>query len=586
MALSNYNQTLQPPLKTLPSSALRAVFKEGYSSKDFACDILSGIVVGIVALPLAMALAIGVGVPPQYGLYTAIIAGGIVPLLGGSRFQITGPTAAFIVILAPIYSNFGLGGLLFSGLLAGVILVTIGVARLGKFIQFIPHSVTTGFTAGIGTVIAFYQIKDFLGLQIEKSPNSFIDKLKMTWAAFPTFQIQEFGTGLGTLILLLLIPKITKKIPAPLIALSLAGIGIALLRYFDPGLEVATIGSRFHTVIFGKEFAGIPQILPQFATPWSLVGVGGRSIELSFETIRILFSSAFAVAVLGAIESLLSAMIADGMAGTKHDPDSELIAIGIGNILCPFFGGIPATGAIARTATNIRYGGKSPLSGFFHALFILVSILVAAPLLSYLPMASLAALLLIVAWNMSDVKHFNHILQVAPKGEIFILLTCYFLTVIFDMVTSVFVGVTLASFIFMQRMASISRVQLIADDHPSLNIKLPSGVMLYEVAGPLFFAAAETAMGTLRRLAGQTKAIIFDMRGVPIMDETGLVAFENAVIRLRKQGIFVLVSELQKQPHDLFRKSFDKSSMSSDSHPIICADIKRALMKIQELGLS
>ncbi len=387
MARSHYNLSKPPPFSTLPAAALRTVLNEGYSRQNLISDILSGIVVGIVALPLAMALAIGVGVAPQYGLYTSIVAGGIVPLLGGSRFQITGPTAAFIVILAPIFLKYGLGGLLFSGLLAGFILLALGIGRLGKFIQFIPHPVTTGFTAGIGTVIAFLQLKDLLGLKLEHTPDQFVERFIAMVQAIGTFNSNELIIGLGTLALLIFVPKTTKRVPAPLIALALASVVVVVLHGILPGFNVTTIGSRFHTTIFGKEFLGIPQIIPQFAFPWSLSSVGGKSFDLTLDSVRTLFPSAFAIAMLGAIESLLSAMVADGMAGTKHDPDSELIALGVGNILCPFFGGIPATGAIARTATNIRYGGRSPIAGFVHALFILAAILVAAPLLSYLPMA-------------------------------------------------------------------------------------------------------------------------------------------------------------------------------------------------------
>lgn len=574
MARSNYYLPKPPPLNTLPAAALRAVFQEGYSRQHLRSDILAGIVVGIVALPLAMALAIGVGVPPQYGLYTSIFAGSVVPLLGGSRFQVTGPTAAFIVILAPIYLKFGLGGLLFSGLLAGLILLFIGLMRFGRFIKFIPHPVTVGFTAGIGTVIAVLQLKDFFGLSLEHNPEHFVERVFEMIKAVGTFNLSEFSVGLATLLLLIFVPRMTKKIPAPLIALFSVSLAAALIHYFFPQFNVSTIGSRFHTVIFGKEFSGIPRILPQFSAPWSMASVGGKSIDLTMDSIRVLFPSAFAIAMLGAIESLLSAMVADGMAGTRHDPDAELMALGIGNIVCPFFGGIPATGAIARTATNIRYGGRSPIASVIHGLVILVAVLAAAPLLSYLPMAGLAALLMIVAWNMSDVKHFLHIVKVAPKSDTTVLLVCYFLTVIFDMVTAVSVGVGLAALLFMERMASASSSKLISEEHPVLHVKLPQGVILYEVAGPLFFGAAEKAMETLRTVGKQTRAIIFYMKAVPIMDETGLVAFESALNRLNQQGVLTVITELQNQPSYVLKKA---KIAAREDKLVFCQSIENAV---------
>ncbi len=574
MARSHYHLPQLPPFKSLPAAALRAVWNEGYTGEHLRADVLAGLIVGTVALPLAMALAIGVGVPPQYGLYTSILAGGIVPLLGGSRFQVTGPTAAFIVILAPIFLKFGLGGLLIAGFLAGVLLILMGVARFGRLIQFIPHPVTTGFTAGIGTVIAVLQLTDLLGLHLERPPEHFLDRIMVMVHSLPTLNISEFLVGLVTLTALVYIPKLTQKIPAPIITLSAAGVIVALIHHLHPSFEVATIGSRFHTVVFGKEFFGIPQILPQFATPWSLTDVGGKSIALTFGSIQALLPSAFAIAMLGAIESLLSAVVADGMAGTKHDPDSELIALGVGNMICPFFGGIAATGALARTATNFRYGARSPIAATVHAIVILAAILILAPLLSYLPMASLAALLLVVAWNMSDAKHFIHIAKIAPKSDVLVLLTCYFLTVIFDMVTAVSVGIVLASLLFMQRMASISSSQLIAEEHPGLHIKLPRGIMLYEVAGPLFFGAADRAMETLRTVGGQTKAIIFYMKGVPIMDETGLVAFENALDRLQRQGVLALVTEVQRQPGQVLKKA---QIVERPGQLMFCPDVKSAV---------
>lgn len=378
--------------------ALRRALSKGYRAQDLRADVLAGIVVGVVALPLSMALAIAVGAPPQHGLYTAIFAGLSVSLLGGCKFQVTGPTAAFVVILAPIVSKHGLGGLLTAGLMAGVLLVAMGAFRLGSLIKFIPYPVTTGFTAGIATVIATLQIKDVFGLTVGAMPEHYVEKVTSLWQARGSAQPSEVVVAAVTLALLILVPRVTKRIPAPLIAIGAVAGGAALIHHFAPAFSVATIGSRFHTTVHGVDVAGIPPVVPTPSVPWAG--------SFSFALIRDLFPAAFAIAMLGAIESLLSAVIADGMTGTKHDPNSELVGLGIGNIVAPFFGGIAATGALARTATSIRAGARSPIACATHSVVVLLAILVLAPLVSYVPMASLAALLLLVAWNMSEMRHF------------------------------------------------------------------------------------------------------------------------------------------------------------------------------------
>src|ERR1700737_376965 len=555
MAKTRYTPGTVESFAPSPAAALRAVLREGYSLADLRADVLAGLVVGIVALPRSVALAIPVGAPPQHGLYTAIVAGIAVPLLGGSRFQITGPTAAFIVILAPIHVKFGLAGLLLSGGLAGVILIAMGLFRLGKLIQFIPHPVTTGFTAGIGTVIGVLQLKDLLGLELVRVPAHFLPQLGAMWEARASASAAEIAIGAGTLALLVLVPRITKRVPAPLLALSAAAVAAALLQEVDPGFHVATIGSRFHTVIDGQVVLGVPRLPPLPLLPWHLPGPEGLGFSLSFATVRTLLHSAIAIAILGAIESLLSAVVADAMAGTKHDADAELVAIGVGNILCPFFGGIAATGAIARTATNIRYGGRSPIASVVHALAILAFVLALAPLISYLPMAALAALLLLVAWNMTDAKQFGHILKVAPKSDALILLTCYGLTVVFDMVTSVTAGIVLAAFLFMRRMAETASVQLVDSGHPHLGLQLPKRVVLYRVNGPMFFGAAEKAMDAFKAIHDRMLVCILDLGAVPAMDVTGLVALEGALARLRQQHVLALLVEVQPPPVKVLTKS-------------------------------
>lgn len=447
MALTRYQHPDKPvPFSRLPAAALRAVIREGYTAADFRSDVLAGLVVGMVALPLAMALAIAVGLPPQHGLYTAIFAGFATAFFGGSRVNVTGPTAAFIVILAPIFHRQGLAGLLLSGLLGGLILLLLGVFRLGRLIEFVPHPVTTGFTAGIAVVIATLQLKDFFGLKVEGRPEHFFDYLSAYWSARSSFSPSELGVGLCTLALLLVGRKYVRRVPAPLLVLPLAALAAYLLK-----LDVATIETRFN---------GIPRILPMPIFPWDAPGAQGAEFVFSFATLKQLLPDSFAVAMLGAIESLLCAVVADGMIRTRHDPDAELIAQGIGNLICPFFSGIAATGAIARTATSIRSGARSPIASMVHALTILLAILILAPLLGYLPMASLAALLLLVAWDMSELKHFGHTLRVAPRSDVAVLLACFTLTVVFDMVVSVTVGMVLAALLFMRRMAEITEAKV------------------------------------------------------------------------------------------------------------------------------
>src|SRR5207302_8557946 len=397
--------------------------------------------------------------------------------------------------------------------------------------QFIPHPVTTGFTAGIGTVIGVLQIKDLLGLAPAGRADHFLERVWSYLQALHTARGSELLIGLLTLAVLALLPRWTKRVPAPLVALPLAAFLAWVLH-----LEVATIGSRFVTVISGVEVHGIPRLPPLPALPWHL----GGDLPLRLATFRALFPAAIAIALLGAIESLLSAVVADAMAGTRHDPDSELLALGVGNILCQFFGGIPCTGAIARTATGIRYGSRSPMATVIHAVVVLLAVLLLAPLISYLPMAALAALLMMVAWNMSEARHFFHVLRVAPKSDVAVLLACYALTVVFDMVVAVTAGMVLAAFLFMRRMAEVSTVQLVDEGHPQHKLKLPRDTVLYEVNGPLFFGAAEMAMDAFKAIGARMRVLILQMASVPAMDITGLVALDSAPLRPRQQGLFTL----------------------------------------------
>jgi SulP family sulfate permease len=552
--------------------ALRRALRAGYDGKALRADLMSGTVVGIVALPLSMALAIATGVPPQHGLYTAIVAGAIVALLGGSKYQVTGPTAAFIVILAPIVSQHGLSGLLVAGLMAGVILVAMGLARLGKLIQFIPHPVTTGFTAGIATVIATLQIKDVFALPVPKMPDSYVEKILAMWEARHAASMADAAVAALTLALLLALPKVIKKVPAPLLAIGILTIATALLHRYVPSFSVATIGSRFHATVGGRVVDGIPPIPPPPMLPWQ----GG---ELTIDRVRGLVPAAFAIAMLGAIESLLAAVIADGMTGKRHDSNSELVALGVGNIVAPFFGGIAATGALARTATNVRSGARSPIAAVFHALVVLLAILLFAPAVAYVPMASLAGLLLLVAWNMSEMRHFAHVLKVAPKSDVFVMVTCFLLTVIVDMVAAVGVGVVMAALLFMRRMAELTKSRILTSEKGESDHEVPEGVVLYEIAGPLFFGAAQRAMYGLDTVEKRARVVVLDLGGVPAIDASGLVALESALERLRTMKKFIIIAGPLPEP----RKVFDKAKIEHQEHIVFADSLDLALQMAKDL---
>lgn len=539
-----------PPLRfPLVAWALRRSFAKGYGLRQLRADASAGIVVGIVALPLSMALGIAVGVPPQHGLYTAIVAGFTVALFGGCKFQVTGPTAAFVVILVPVVERFGLDGLLLAGFLSGLILLLMAFMRLGSLLRFIPHPVTTGFTTGIALVIATLQVPDLLGLEPISAPEHYLDRLLVYWNSRGSIDLQEVGVAATTLALLVSVPKLVTRLPAPLIALvavSAAVFGLdALLVDFD----VATIGSRFHTVVDGELTDGIPPALPEARLPWGS--------ELSFATIRELLPAAFAIAMLGAIESLLSAVVADGLTGTRHDSNAELFGLGMGNLLTPLFGGIPATGALARTATNIRAGAVSPISSAVHSIFILLCIVTLSPLVAHIPMASLAALLLVVAWNMSDVGHFVRLLRIAPKSDALVLASCFLLTVLFDMVLAIGVGIVLAALSFMRRMASITEAKLVLDStEEGRDAHLPDGVSLYEVNGPLFFGAAQSALDALHRSHRDSfSVLILHLGRVPVIDATGFAALESAIHSLSRRGKRVILVGPLPEPRSIFSRA-------------------------------
>jgi SulP family sulfate permease len=516
-------------------AALRDSLSGGYSLQMLRGDLIAGLTVGIIAIPLGMALAIAVGVAPQHGLYTGIVGGLIIALMGGSRFNISGPTAAFVVVLLPITQQYGIGGLLLVTAMSGLILLTLGLARMGNLIQFVPYPVVLGFTAGIGIVIATLQIKDFFGLQGVAQHESYLDQLQALMAALPSIQPGDTLVGAATLGVLLAWPYLTRRIPGHMVALLVGSLLAALALQMD--MQVSTLGSRFSYELDGVIHGGIPPFAPHWLLPWTLAGPDGQPLVINFNLLRELLPFALVVAMLGAIESLLCALVADGMANTRHDPNAELVGQGLGNLVVPFFGGIPATAAIARTATSVRSGARTPIAAVIHALLILLSVVLLADLFAYLPMASLAAMLLVVAWNMSEVPHLVRMLRIGPKQDAWVLVVCLVLTVLFDMVLAVGVGLVLASVLFIKRMVDLSQGATVPRiNHEALS-GLPDSVALYQIAGPLFFAAADKALSAMARHDDRVLHLVIDMHAVPSMDMSALVMFEKALEEFERRKI-------------------------------------------------
>jgi SulP family sulfate permease len=489
-------------------------------------NIVAGIVVGVVALPLAMAFAIASGARPEQGLYTAIIGGGLVSMLGGTRLQIAGPTGAFVAILAGVTAEFGIAGLQVATLMAGAILALIGIARLGGVIRFIPAPVIVGFTAGIGVVIFVGQWRDFLGLPGVAGAH-FHEELWHLVQALPQAHPATTAIALASLSLVIATPRIPglRRIPGPVVAMTAATALQALLQL--PG--VATIGTAF---------GGIPTGFPAPALP-----------QVSLGQMLALIGPAFAIAMLGAIESLLSAVVADGMAGTRHDSNQELIGQGIANVIAPLFGGFAATGAIARTATSIRNGATSPIAGIVHAATLVVFVVVAAPVAAHIPLAALAAVLFVVAWNMSDARHFARMLRTAPAADATILVVTFLLTVFADLVVAVNVGVILAILHFLRRMTESVETQIADSDSIAVELAqhgiadLPPRVMIYEIAGPMFFGAVEQFERALLQTHTDPETLIIRLRDVPFMDITGIETLHEVVDKIRARGVRVLLCE-------------------------------------------
>ena len=517
---------------------LLSVFREGYDLGKLRCDAVAGLTVAIVALPLAMALGIASGASPEKGLITAVIAGFLISALGGSRVQIGGPTGAFVVVIFNVIAQHGYDGLLLATLLAGLILIVAGYAKLGQVIKFIPHPVITGFTAGIAVIIASSQVKDFLGLQIDKASADFFLQWAEYLQALDSINWATLTIGIASLAMIILLRRFAPRVPGFLIAVVGASVAVALL-----GLPVETIGSRFPDLQSG---------LPMPAMP-----------EFSVAKMRQVLPSAFTIAFLAGIEALLSAVVADGMTGTRHRSNQELVGQGVANIASALFGGLPATGAIARTATNIKAGGLTPVAGMLHAAFVLLFILFASDLMAFVPMAALAAILFVVAWGMSEYERFIGLMRM-PNGDRGVLLLTFGLTIFVDLTVAIGVGVTIASLLFMMRMSESVRIEdartAVPDperdsDDLQQRDSLPDGVEVFRINGPFFFGVAGDLLDTLRRVGQPPRVIILRMRLVPLLDASGVKAVGEFIRQAGVGGTRVIFSGVQHQPAEMLRRA-------------------------------
>jgi SulP family sulfate permease len=508
---------------------------KSYSRSQFTSDLTAGVIVGVVALPLAIAFAIASGVTPDRGLYTAIIAGFLISALGGSRVQIGGPTGAFVVIVYGIVQRYGIDGLIVATIMAGVILVILGVAKLGTVIRFIPHPVVVGFTSGIAVIIFSSQVKDFLGLRMGDLPVEFIPKWRAFAANLDSITPQALAVSLAALLIIVVWPRVSRRIPGPFVALITTTAAVRLLD-----IPVETIGTRF---------GAISAALPQLILP-----------HVSLAQATALVGPAFTIALLAAVESLLSAVVADGMIGSRHRSNMELIAQGVANIVSPMFGGMPATGAIARTATNVKNGGRTPVAGMVHALTLLLITLFFGRWAALIPLATLAAILVVVAYHMSEWRTFRSELT-APKSDVAVLLTTFALTVLVDLTVAIEVGMVLAAFLFMRRMAEVTNVSIVTreladgadneeenDPNSVRRREIPRRVEVFEINGPFFFGAAEQFKDTLGQIAKNPKVLIIRMRDVPAIDSTGLHALHELARRCKHDGTLLLLSDVHAQP--------------------------------------
>jgi sulfate permease, SulP family len=533
----------------------------GYTARQFTQDLIAGLTVGLVALPLAMAFAIASGVPPQAGLYTAVVAGFLISALGGSRTQIGGPTGAFVVIVAGIVVKFGLGGLALVGIMAGVLLLMMGITGLGTAVKYIPRPVTIGFTNGIALLIASTQIKDFLGLKTPPVPSEFLARIRMLLHYVGTTRWQTIAVAVTSLAVILLWPRLTKRVPGSIVALLLSTVVVAGFHF-----PIETIGSKF---------GGIPQGFPHLALP-------------SFQAAHILplLPSAFTVALLAAVESLLSAVVADGMSGDHHNSNMELVAQGVANIVSPLFGGIPATGAIARTATNIRSGALTPVAGIVHAFTLLAILLVAAPLARFVPLATLAAVLFVVAYNMGEWREIVTILRLS-KTDIAVWITTFALTVLADLTVAVGVGMALAALLYIYRIAETTTVEAVTPEyledgqaHILQDKDIPSNVTILRIHGPFLFGATEKLADATKNLTKLGDVVILRLRNMTALDATGIHALEQFSERLHKTGKTLLLCGARNQPSQLISRSDFLKHVGPEN---VLPNIQAALARVNEI---
>ncbi len=540
-----------------------------YNRELFMKDLMAGIIVGIVALPLAIAFGIASGVTPEKGIITAIVAGFLASFFGGCNVQVSGPTGAFIIIVYGIVQNFGVGGLAIATFIAGILLILMGVCKFGTIIRFIPYPIIVGFTSGIALTIFTTQIKDLFGLRIASLPGSFIEKWIAYCQAWDTVNLWALGVGILSILIIVYTPKISKKIPGSLVAIVIMTVlAYVLRRYFDIS-SIETIGDRFH-------------INAQLPHP--------QGLGLTFEKLNLLFSAGITIALLGAIESLLSATVADGVTGQKHDSNTELIGQGIANVVVPLFGGIPATGAIARTMTNINNGGRTPVSGLIHAGVLLLILLFLGDLSRHIPMACLAGVLVIVAYNMSEWRTFKALLK-TPKADIAVLLVTFFLTVVFDLTIAIEIGLLLAVIMFIRRVSKVSNISIVKGQVQTTNnpdvltvsddtvIDLPDGVEVYEIDGPFFFGIANKFDEQMKIVGDRPKIRIIRMRKVPFMDSTGLHNLEILFRHCQKEHIRVILSGVNSNVRSMLENSGFPALIGEEN---ICSNIQEAVAKARK----
>lgn len=543
---------------------------KNYNRKTFVADLMAGIIVGIVALPLAIAFGIASGVTPEKGIITAIVAGFVISALGGSKVQIGGPTGAFIIIIYGIIQQYGMEGLTIATLMAGVFLILFGLLHLGTIIKFIPYPIVVGFTSGIAVTIFTTQVKDLFGLNITSVPSDFIEKWICYFNNFSTVDLWSYVIGIVSVVIIMLTPKVSKKIPGSLVAIIVMTVAALLLKQFAGVESIETIGDRF----------AISNSLPEATVP-----------ALSWETIKNLVSPAITIAILGAIESLLSAAVADGVIGDHHNSNTELIAQGVANLASPIFGGIPATGAIARTMTNINNGGRTPIAGIMHAVVLLLIFLFLMPLAKYIPMACLAGVLVVVSYGMSGWRSFLALMK-NPKSDVTVLLITFFLTIIFDLTIAIEVGLIIACLLFMRRMSETTDVHIISneinpDDEDSdmhlgniEHLTIPKGVEVYEINGPYFFGAGNRFEEIMATLGDRPQVRIIRMRKVPFVDSTGIHNLTNLCEMSQKEGIQIVLSGVTEKVHSQLDKAGFYDIVGQDN---ICSHIDIALDRAKEI---